>query len=147
MKCAYTYCQAAHELLAKTSQALRLWHCAREPSVGIWVVVMDYVEGSEADNVLTDPAHIQSLRGAITTLHDHGFVFGDLRPANVLIVDDRAVLIDLDWCGQSGEVKYPSDIMLDSTIGWHSGVRRGGPITTAHDEHLFYRLTHEKLRL
>ncbi|RPD53569.1 hypothetical protein L226DRAFT_535962 [Lentinus tigrinus ALCF2SS1-7] len=37
------------------------------------------VEGKEATGALQDPAQIASLESAVTTLHAHGFVFGDLR--------------------------------------------------------------------
>ena len=71
----------------------------------MWVVVMDYVRGAAVEGVLTNPAHIASLRSAITTLHEHGLVFGDLRRPNVLLMGDRVVLVDFDWCGKEGEAR------------------------------------------
>ena len=144
VKFAYTYNREAHELLAKgePSQAPRLRYCEFEPSVGMWVVVMDYVESSEVgvDDVLKETVHIESLRVALEKLHSRGLVFGDLRPPNVLIVGDKVVLIDFDWCGEAGKARYPSDILLVEET-WHPGVQRGGLIKQAHDEYHFYKLT------
>ncbi|KAH9948021.1 hypothetical protein B0H21DRAFT_708046 [Amylocystis lapponica] len=146
VKFAYTYNQEAHNLLATASpqQAPKLRYCAYEASVRMQVVVMDYIEGREVDDVLTQPAHIESLRWALTKLHADDFVFGDLRAPNVLIVDDRVVLVDFDWCGKAGEARYPSDIALGTSM-WHSGVERGGLVEKAHDEYHFRALTKEDL--
>ncbi|KAH9948020.1 hypothetical protein B0H21DRAFT_735808 [Amylocystis lapponica] len=148
VKFAYKYNREAHNLLATASpqQAPNLRYCAYEASVRMQVVVMDYVEGEEVDDVLTQPAHIESLRRALTALHANDFVFGDLRAPNVLIVDDRVVLVDFDWCGKAGEARYPSDIALGAEISmWHGRVERGGLIEKAHDEYHFRALTKEDL--
>lgn len=61
----------------------------------------------------------------------------------MLLVDDTAVLIDFDWCGKVGEVRYPNDITLGPLMDWHDGVQRGGLI---HDDaHLLRVLTGEEL--
>ncbi|KAH9918870.1 uncharacterized protein B0H18DRAFT_882474 [Fomitopsis serialis] len=106
---------------------------------------MDYVEGTKPGEVLTEPAHVASLRAAVRTLHERGFVFGDLRHPNVLVVGERMVLIDFDWCGKAGEARYPSDILLDGQIPWHHSVRRGGLIEKVHGRHLFRMITGEEL--
>ena len=106
---------------------------------------MDYVQGTEVTDVLTDPAHIASLQAAVTRLHDHGLVFGDLRRSNLLIVEDRVMLDDLDWCGKERKARYPSDILLLDPTNWHSGVRRGRPILKEHDEHSFRLITKQEL--
>ena len=127
VKFAYKYNREAHRLLEAAKQAPRLRHCEYEPSVGLWVVVMDYVEHGVVlgeNQRLTEPSHIHSLRAAVQNLHRVGFVFGDLRRPNVLVVDDKVVLIDFDWCGQVGEARYPSDIALDG-MQWRGDVARG----------------------
>ncbi|TFK85145.1 hypothetical protein K466DRAFT_552522 [Polyporus arcularius HHB13444] len=136
------YGKAAHELLATAfpPQAPKLRVCEFVESVGMWVVVMDYVEGKEATGVLQDPAHIASLESAITALHINDFVFGDLRGANVLLVGDRVLLIDFDWCGKEWTARYPSDILLQEGV-WHAGVKRGGLMQKVHDEYHFLALT------
>ncbi|KZT68353.1 hypothetical protein DAEQUDRAFT_766353 [Daedalea quercina L-15889] len=130
---------------AETAKAPRLRHCAYEDSVGMWVIVMDYVEGGEVKERLTEPAHVASLRAAVGKLHDCGLVFGDLRRPNVLVAGERVVLIDFDWRGKAGEARYPSDLNLDGTIPWHDGVKRGGLIEQLHDKHLFTVLTGKEM--
>lgn len=144
VKFAYAYDRRAHDLLATVKQAPRLWHCAYEETVGMWVVVMDYVEGKMADAVLREPAHVASLRAALTTLHHGGYVFGDLRRPNVLVDGERVMLIDFDWCGKAGEARYPADILLEPGM-WDDGVERGGLIEQKHDAYHFRLLTKEEL--
>ena len=127
VKFAYAYNREAHDLLANASPPLapQLRYCTHEPTIGLWVVVMDYVEGKKVSDELTDHSHIASLRKAVTTLHDRGLVFGDLRGPNLLIVGNGVVLIDFDWCGKVGEARYPSDILLEHPrIDWPPGVQR-----------------------
>ena len=147
VKFAYKYSEEGHRLLAEASQAPRLHYCRLEESAAMWVVVMDYVRGAAVEGVLTNPAHIASLRSAITTLHKHGLVFGDLRRPNVLLHGDRVMLIDFDWCGKEGEATYPSDILLEASLNWHGRVERGQLIEKVHDAHLFHALTKQALHV
>ncbi|KAI0760007.1 hypothetical protein C8Q74DRAFT_1158290, partial [Fomes fomentarius] len=128
VKITKTYDRAAHELLAEMSQAPKLHYCEEVESVGMYVVVMDYVDG-----VLDNPVHIASLRKAIEALHAKGFVFGDLRPPNVFLVGKLVVLIDFDWCCVEGKGRYPSDILLVKGA-WHADVCGGGLMKREHDE-------------
>lgn len=144
VKFAHKYCPEAHGLLAAASLAPKLHFCERVPSVAMWVVVMDYVEGIEVNDKVTDPQHVVSLRNALTMLHEKGFVFGDLRCPNVLVKDNGVVLIDFDWCGKEGVARYPSDINV-SEATWDSDVKRGGLIKKVHDEFHFNKLTKQKL--
>ncbi|OSD04890.1 hypothetical protein PYCCODRAFT_1423837 [Trametes coccinea BRFM310] len=148
VKFAYKYCEEAHAMLANASppMAPKLRYCKYEPSVQMYVVIMDYVEGLEAQTKLSRPSHTSSLRTAIQALHGRGFVYGDLREPNVLIVEDEIRLIDFDWAGVEGVARYPSTIYLDrKEIEWHSGVVRGGLVKKEHDEHFFTALTGESL--
>lgn len=155
VKFASRYSREAHELLSNASPPLapRLWHCAREPSVNnLFVVVMDYVEHRwHAGEVLRmNTAQIESLRLAVRMLHAAGLVFGDLRGPNVLLVEDRVMLIDFNWAGKEGEAKYPGDILLPlerteiPPIKWHPQVKRGGLIKQKHDVFMFSKLTGEE---
>lgn len=83
-------------------------------------------------------AAIGELRRAIDILHDNGFVHGDLRRPNVLIQNDQVKLIDFDWSGKEGEVKYPETMSMEH--GWHPDVRRCGPIEKVHDEYMFAKI-------
>ena len=145
VKFAYKYNEAAHAALAASSLAPKLRYCSFEPSMGLYVVVMDYVEGGELwDRRKASPARVDSLRSAVKMLHENGLVFGDLRRPNVLVVGDRVVLVDFDWCGKAGEARYPSDIAPNNGE-WHPDVRRGGLITREHDNFHFHLLTGTQL--
>jgi len=140
IKFTYAYCKAAHELLITISRAPNLWFCDYVHCVGMYVVVMDYVSGEHGGTPLEDQAHVDQLREALATLHDEDYVYGDLRSPNILIATDGLKLIDFDWCGKEGTVRYPADTCLDRNMKWHSGVRLGGLITKAHDIHMFNHL-------
>ena len=153
-----TYNQDAHIRLAQEGLAPKLWFCERVADVGgLYVVVMDYMEYKSCDDMgktetLREdyPGAIQSLRQAIHLLHEDGLVFGDLREPNVLVrgsgTDASAMLIDFDWCGKEGEVRYPCEINLDrEAIQWHKDVYRDGYMKKEHDEWMFEILTGERL--
>ena len=84
-----------------------------------------------------ETANDRYLRVAIETLHDEGYVHGDFRGPNLLIVTDGLKLIDFDWCGRGGAARYPADINLGPDAEWHSGVYREGLITKIHDVRMF----------
>jgi len=75
---------------------------------------------------LRERRHIEELWKAVKTLHDAGYVHGDIRWPNVLITGDGLKLIDFDWCGEVGTAEYPADIFIDpDNAQWHRGVGRG----------------------
>jgi len=72
---------------------------------------------------------MEELWKAVKTLHDAGYVHGDIRRPNIMITTEGLKLIDFDWCGEVGTAKYPADIFMDPVRnGWHHGVSRGGLI-------------------
>ena len=83
--------------------------------------------------------HIDQLRQAVRALHDRGLVFGDLREPNVMITKESLKLVDFDWSGRQGEVRYPVDI--SRRIEWPEGVKGEGEIRPEHDKEWFKRLT------
>ena len=88
--------------------ALQMHFCNKVDSVGMWVVVMDFVDCSSDSVRLSSVAG--PLRNAVKTLHDKGFVFGDLREPNILVVKEgKVLLIDFDWCRRVGEAVRHSD--------------------------------------
>ncbi len=96
--------------------APKLWFCDVVESVGMFVVVMEFVEGRRVDD---DKPHLpekvlEPLQGAISALHDVGLVHGDLRGPNVIVSEGsggkRTMLLDFDWGGKEGDVFYPADI-------------------------------------
>lgn len=139
-----SYCEKVHVLLAEHDPpyAPALYHCQKVADVGdLYIVVMDYVaEGDGIDGTRISPTAVQQLRKAISHLHGNGYVFGDLRLPNIIQTKDGMMLIDPDWAGRVGEVRYPADISLGVGIAWHDGVERGGLIAMEHDLHLLESL-------
>jgi hypothetical protein len=139
------YCARAHEIAGSMDSTPKLWFCEVVESVGMFVVVMDFVEGRRIDN---DKLHllpeevIGPLRGTIAALHDAKLVHGDLRGPNIIVSEGksgkRAMLLDFDWGGEEGDVFYPADINMQLT--WHSGVKPGALIRREHDTFMLERL-------
>ena len=142
VKFARRYCPAAHKLLAEMSLAPKLLY--HEETAGVHFVVMELVEVMEATGEeLKKPEHVRSLRTAVQALHGKGLVFGDLRGPNVLIVEDGVRLVDFDWSGEEGVVRYPS--CISTKIEWPEGVKSEGKIKVEHDQEWFKWLTGTEL--
>ena len=136
----------AHRNMASAGFAPQLLYCgnidvdAGMPSYGdLRMVVMEYVKGltfeeaSKQETVFT--RFKADLRRAFEQLHGAGYVFGDLRQPNVIVIPEgttsTAQLIDFDWAGKAGEVKYP--VFISSSIDWPAGVQGLAPIQKEHD--------------
>jgi len=107
------YNEDAHRLLADNNPPL--YTTAFASSVGCqYMVVMEYMSSAKTLHrffvppllrlsPLPDPDTVRRyLTKALGLLHEQDFVFGDLRPLNVLYSqeDNRAFLIDFDWVGK-----------------------------------------------
>ncbi|CAE6357201.1 unnamed protein product [Rhizoctonia solani] len=145
------YNATAHELLAHQDLAPKLLFDSADHLYGGYrMVVMDFIPGkplseySELEvGLLVARKTLQlirpSLELALVLLHGANFVFGDLRPPNIMVVEEngetKAKLIDFDWCAVAGEGRYP--VNLSGNITWPAGVERGGLIQKAHDSAMF----------
>ena len=117
-----------HKFLAHHRLAPQLLHTALLP--GKWhVVVMEEIRGSP----LQAPSEqVQTaVRGAVDKMAAENYVHGDLRPQNILVVNDSMRLLDFDWAGQQGEVRYPHE--LNTSCDWQADVQPGGLIAPVHD--------------
>ncbi|TDL19319.1 hypothetical protein BD410DRAFT_727414 [Rickenella mellea] len=153
------YGTEVHEFLAKRNHAPRLRYCGPIPnsvvqerlpealkvlpppglSLGpMQMVVMDYVPQSKHT-----PADARSkVKVVLDELHSNGFVFGDLRPQNVLFDESGEVqFIDFDWTGRSNDDKsdgiyarYPLNI--SQNIPWPEGVKGLSTILPQHDQEM-----------
>ncbi|KAI0083125.1 hypothetical protein BDY19DRAFT_998832 [Irpex rosettiformis] len=147
VKFAARYNAQAHTLLAATegaaeSFAPRLHYVSSRLYGGRKMVVMDYVEGRTALEIADGLSEQQyhQLQQAVGRLHARGLVFGDITPSNILVSNatGRVLLVDFDFCGKEGEVRYPSDLDLDPS--WPDGVGPGSAMKKAHDEVMLKRL-------
>jgi hypothetical protein len=144
------YGEKAHQVMAAAGYAPELLYFGPLPAAmtdgeelygDFRMVVMDYVDGLTYGEALKGkkvPAGFQShLRDAVDHLHAAGYVFGDLRHPNVMVAPDeqhKAKLIDFDWAGSEGTVRYPA---LISDLGWSEGIQGLALITKEHDDAMF----------
>jgi serine/threonine protein kinase len=143
------YGEPVHRLLAEHDFAPQLFYFGRVSESGtpsyrsLRMVVMEYLQGSTVAQLLADPSRnhsthildlelIAGLERIIKFLHSHNYVYGDLRGPNIMITLEKNIkLIDFDWAGKVGHVKYPN--FLSPKIGWPPGAEGGKPITAQHD--------------
>ncbi|GES78916.1 hypothetical protein RCL_jg21804.t1 [Rhizophagus clarus] len=108
------------------------------------MIVMEYINGTSLDQILKDgtidslshqarQAILDNVTAAIQLLHDNKFVFADLRPPNIMIneTDQRAMLIDFDWCGIHDLERYPPS--MNSKLPWPTGADPGTVLRKEHD--------------
>jgi hypothetical protein len=140
-----TYHAQAHRILAKRRLALTLHYASTDDAEapkygGKCMIVMDFVEGEPAVGSLSED-QFEQVNEAIQLLHSHDFVFGDLRPPNILITDDdTAMLIDFDWCGKAEEAQYPANLNTADDIVWPPGVEPDSVMRKEHDIFMLQKL-------
>ena len=71
VKFTHRYCEQAHCLLAKQEEPLapRLWFCAKVESVGMYVVVMDYIKNEDEDRETLTAEERDQVSKAVKLLH------------------------------------------------------------------------------
>src|SRR5260370_15140184 len=105
------YGKAAHEITEKMNMAAELLYCSREASVGLFVVITRFYE-CDLRAPLSDEV-LQQLEDGLKTLHDKNLVHGDLRRPNILTDEEgRVRLIDFEWSGEAGMVRYPALVRM-----------------------------------
>lgn len=136
IKFTHQYCSDAHRLLAEAGFAPKLYYADKEDSA-LEMVVMQHIKDavflSEVPEFYRAQIHSQ-IRQALKLLHDNDFVFGDLRPPNILVTDDyqKVMLIDFDWSGKQGVARYPAG-GVNQEHAWPAGVEANGLIEKEHD--------------
>jgi hypothetical protein len=124
------YGKDAHAAMEEIHMAAELLYCSWEDSVGLIVVITKYykcnLEAPLSDEVL------QQLENGLKTLRDQNLVHGDIRRPNILTDEKGCIkLIDFEWSGKAGVVRYPA--LLNPEIPWPEGVKPGGLIQPEHD--------------
>ncbi|KAF8323655.1 kinase-like domain-containing protein, partial [Amanita rubescens] len=147
VKFVHRYGEEAHRLLAGESLAPQLFYHGKigvlegDPSYGhLRMVVMEYIDGEtldQAEQIL--PTFMDQIRRALDVLHDHNYVFGDLRGPNILITKNEEVkLIDFDWAGVHKQSQYP--LLISPNLKWPTGVEGLTIMKTEHDDIMLARL-------
>ncbi|KAF8547952.1 hypothetical protein OG21DRAFT_1567390 [Imleria badia] len=137
--------EKAHREMESTGFAPKFLYCgpinvtSDMPSYSdLRMVVMQFVEGLTLEEAVkrneVPPSLKDDLSRAIKQLHDADYVFGDLRPPNVIVTPEGTStvrLIDFEWAGQYDEVKDP--VSISRSIKWPEGVQGLKPIRKEHD--------------
>lgn len=137
-----TYDRTVHEQCAAWGIAPRLRGFHDDVPGGWKMVVMDFLEEYEClYDVKRDLSHGQQeklgdeLKTMLEALHQMSFVHGDVRDANVMVKTDRSGwrLVDFDWSGKIGEVRYPMNVNRGTGLKRPEGVLDGNLILAEHD--------------
>lgn len=94
------------------------------------MVIMEYVTGFLWDEATDKP--LAELQAAVQTLHEAGFVHGDLRSSSILVVSGTVCIIDFEWAGIADQAWYPF-FMNHTDVVWPDNARDGQSIKQAHD--------------
>ena len=136
VKFAPTYCLEAHSLLADHDLSPTLHVCTKLKG-GLWMVVMDRVEGERLAEMLprgdTPMKVYDQAKEAVDLLHAEDLVFGDLRIGN-MIYDSKCGqlrLVDFDLAGTHGMTRYPPT--LNRADIWPLSMTRGGLLLKQQD--------------
>ncbi|KAF8079189.1 hypothetical protein FPV67DRAFT_1604454 [Lyophyllum atratum] len=152
IKFARRYSKDAHGFCASIGAAPRLLGFEVIPG-GWFMVVMellgeDYVNYFEYrrrpdfDRELTRPL-LDEVKHSLTRLHDAGFVHGDVRNINLMFTkgsEAKFRLVDFDWAGTIGEVRYPMNVHFGDDLWRPDGAYDGELITTEHDLQMMERI-------
>lgn len=138
-----SYATAAHQFLASKGFAPTLYAVVDLHYFNWTAVVMEYIDACVKiggwPSVRDQYKNLE--RNAIECLHNFGFVHGDLRFQNICYKKEQGVcrvrVIDFDWCGPVGTVRYPATINKNAGIEWHAGVDPETLIEKEHDRHFF----------
>ncbi|CAG8693348.1 5267_t:CDS:2 [Funneliformis caledonium] len=139
VKLAREYNADAHQLCAQKRLAPRLL-CVSKPNElrKFQMIIIECVAGtvlSKKDNVNTELYLdiFNSVTSIINLLHKNNFVFGNLQPSNILVVNadgqQQTMLISFDWCGKHQVKKYPPSINNDLSLT----AKPGALLNKAHD--------------
>jgi serine/threonine protein kinase len=136
IKFTQTYSQGAHLACASRGSAPMLRGFEEIPG-GWFMVVMDRVDGNHSplkESDLNDVMH-GLIADAVTSLHQAGYVHGDLRPSNIVRRNDGGgfLLLDFDWAGKIGEVLYPMNVNRAPDLWRPEEARDGQYIRAEHD--------------
>ncbi|KIL66082.1 hypothetical protein M378DRAFT_10374 [Amanita muscaria Koide BX008] len=145
IKFTHDYSPAVHSLCASKGFALKLLGFEELPG-GWWMVVMEHIDENYVQFHDLESHHrssvLEYLKQFLTFLHANGFVHGDVRDTNIMVPRSGELhffLIDFDWAGRIGEVRYPMNVNRKG-IWRPDGARDGDLITAEHDDEMLQHL-------
>lgn len=108
---------------------------------GGWqMVIMDVVGDGfvHFDQLPHEPRHRvkDEIKDKLIALHQAGYVHGDIRDTNVMVKKSDTMdimLIDFDWAGEIGKVRYPMNVNIGPLLPRPDGAFDGELIKPEHD--------------
>ena len=116
VKFSQKYSKELHEFCALRNHAPQL--LAFEELPGGWLgIAMEYfptaVHIDESPSLIKHgETWMKQIDEIVSTLHEHGYVHGDLRVPNFIVDEERLLLIDFDWGGKEGQATFPDAELL-----------------------------------
>jgi hypothetical protein len=81
-------------------------------------------------------AHYDDIMGKLASLHQENYVHGDVCSTNIMVKKDGNhgfKLMDFDWSGRIGEVRYPMNVYQGLRLWRPQGAEDGKLIKADHD--------------
>jgi hypothetical protein len=130
------YSKEAHLRCSSLGFAPRLRGFQQIPG-GWYMVVMDFIDDMYHDlsNSFVKASFQPEVEEKVIGLHQEGFVHGDLRDTNIMVKRNGTpgiMLVDFDWAGVIGEVRYPMNVN-NVDIKRPDGAHDNELIMTQHD--------------
>jgi serine/threonine protein kinase len=106
---------------------------------GGWHMVVMEMIGEDYCRLIDFPppySHFDDIIGKLTSLHQENYVHGDVRNTNIMVKKDGNQgfkLVDFDWSGRIGEVRYPMNVYRGQRLWRPHGAEDGKLIKADHD--------------
>lgn len=87
--------------------------------------------------------HREEIAAKLVSLHQESYVHGDIRDTNIMVKKDGSLgikLVDFDWSGKIGEVRYPMNVYRGARLWRPDGARDGQLIKAEHDMDMLHSL-------
>ena len=103
-----------------------------------WTTLFDYCKNRYPEGIpeVSRGHLLERLDAILNCLRAAGMVHGDFRMANIMLKpgeEEKAMLIDFDWAGEVGKVKYP--VSRNNVLGYPG--QPGGPIGVEDDREFY----------
>ncbi|KAG1731694.1 hypothetical protein EDB19DRAFT_2007418 [Suillus lakei] len=138
------YSKEVHQLCASNGFAPALHGFELLPG-GWYMIVMEMItEDYCCLGDLSAPyPHHAALAERLESLHQQGYVHGDIRDTNIMVkrtCDPGFKLIDFDWSGEIGRVRYPMNVYRGDRLWRPDGAKDGELIMAEHDIEMLHAM-------
>ncbi|KAG2072092.1 hypothetical protein BDR04DRAFT_1052092 [Suillus decipiens] len=137
VKFARHYSKEVHQRCASGGFAPALYGFEHLPG-GWFMIVMEMITEDYCclANLSARYPHGDAIAKALRSLHEEGYVHGDIRNINIMVKRDCSPgfkLMDFDWSGIIGEVRYPMNVSRGIFLWRPDGAKDGQLILAEHD--------------